>query len=202
MGFWLWLWCRVLKYFANYCFKMPHVSVKDVDQQVYVRAFAKYLLKIGKVKSPDWVSLVKTGKYKELPPSDPNWFLTRVASVARHIYLRSPVGVGALTKIYGGRERRGVAPSHFCRGSGSIARKALQALESLKFVEKDADGGRILTSQGQRHLDRIAAQIKLRKKAGKKPGDAKRGNVVLKKAVKKPAAGKLSKTKAATKSKK
>merc|ERR1712002_314340 len=175
---------------------MPHVSVKDVDQQAFVRAFAKFLLKSGKVKTPDWVSLVKTGKYKELPPSDPNWFLTRVSSIARHIYFRSPVGVGALTKIYGGRERRGVKPSHFCRASGSICRRSLQTLESLKLVEKDNDGGRVLTPQGQRDLDRIAAQIKLRKRAGKK-------KVVLKATTKKASAtGKVAKAKAASKSKK
>jgi small subunit ribosomal protein S19e len=50
-------------------------------------------------------------------------------------------------------------PCHWVRGSGSIARKALQTLESLKMVEKDPNGGRRLTSQGRRDLDRIAAQV-------------------------------------------
>jgi small subunit ribosomal protein S19e len=50
-------------------------------------------------------------------------------------------------------------PSHLGRGSGSIARKALQTLESVKMVEKDPKGGRRLTSQGRRDLDRIAAQV-------------------------------------------
>ena len=36
-----------------------------------------------------------------------------------------------------------------------------QALEGLKLAEKDPNGGRRLTSQGRRDLDRIAAQIKL-----------------------------------------
>lgn len=63
------------------------------------------------------------------------------ASVARHLYLRSPVGVGALTKIFGGRYRRGTRPSRYCRGSSSIARKALQALENLKLVELDSGSG-------------------------------------------------------------
>jgi small subunit ribosomal protein S19e len=36
----------------------------------------------------------------------------------------------------------------------------LQALEAIKLVEKDANGGRRLTSQGFRDLDRIASQIK------------------------------------------
>ena len=39
------------------------------------------------------------------------------------------------------------------------------ALESLKVVEKDTNGGRRLTSQGRRDLDRIAAQIKAKNRA-------------------------------------
>lgn len=50
------------------------------------------------------------------------------------------------------------------RSSGSIARKALQALEALKLVEQVQDGGRILTTQGRRDLDRIAAQVRLKAK--------------------------------------
>lgn len=52
----------------------------------------------------------------------------------------------------------------FVRSSGSIARKALQSLEALKLVEKVQDGGRILTTQGRRDLDRIAAQVRLKAK--------------------------------------
>ena len=58
------------------------------------------------------------------------------------------------------RRNNGSCPSHWRRGSGSIARKGLQALERLKLVEKDANGGRRLTSQGRKDLDQIAAQIK------------------------------------------
>ena len=36
------------------------------------------------------------------------------------------------------RRNNGSCPSHWRRGSGSIARKGLQALEQLKLVEKDA----------------------------------------------------------------
>lgn len=45
-----------------------------------------------------------------------------------------------MAKVYGGRQRRGVRPSHFSRGSGAVARRVLQALEGLKMVEKDQDG--------------------------------------------------------------
>lgn len=56
-------------------------------------------------------------------------------------------------------------PSHYCRSSGSVARKALQALENLKLIEKVPDNrGRRLTAQGRRDVDRIAAQIKVAKK--------------------------------------
>ena len=74
--------------------------------------------------------------------------------------LRSPVGVSTIRKIYGIRKSNGSAPSHWSQGAGGVARKALQALEGLKLVEKDPNGGRRLTSQGRRDLDRIAAQIK------------------------------------------
>jgi hypothetical protein len=45
------------------------------------------------------------------------------------------------------RKNNGCSPSHWSAGSGSIARKGLQALEKLKLVEKDSNGGRRLTSQ-------------------------------------------------------
>ncbi|MBZ3875853.1 Doublesex- and mab-3-related transcription factor C2 [Sciurus carolinensis] len=114
----------------------------------------------GKLKVPEWVDTVKLAKHKELAPYDENWFYTRAASTARHLYLRGGAGVGSMTKIYGGRQRNGVMPSHFSRGSKSVARRVLQALEGLKMVEKDQDGGRKLTPQGQRDLDRIAGQVR------------------------------------------
>merc|ERR1712114_119490 len=115
--------------------------------------------KSGKMKVPEWIDLVKTNTAKELAPYDEDWFYVRCASLARHMYIRSPVGVSTIRKIYGIRKNNGSSPSHWCRGNGGIARKALQALEGLKLAEKDPNGGRRLTSQGRRDLDRIAAQI-------------------------------------------
>ena len=62
------------------------------------------------------------------------------ASVARHLYIRSPAGVGALRKIYGARKRNGTCPSHFCESGGCVSRKVLQSLENIKFLEKDPNG--------------------------------------------------------------
>merc|ERR1711893_54299 len=139
--------------------KMPGVSVKDVNQHDFVRALAAFLKKSGKLKVPDWTDLVKLGKHKELAPYEEDWYYIRTASVARHMYMRSPVGVGALTKVYGGRKRRGTRPSHFCKGASGVSRKILQSLEGIKMAEKDATGGRRLTPQGRRDLDRIASQL-------------------------------------------
>ncbi|XP_071275330.1 small ribosomal subunit protein eS19 isoform X2 [Agelaius tricolor] len=66
---------------------MPGVTVKDVNQQEFVRALAAFLKKSGKLKVPDWADTVKLAKHKELAPYDENWFYTRAASTARHLYL-------------------------------------------------------------------------------------------------------------------
>lgn len=118
----------------------------------------------GKLKAPEYVDLVKTAKFKELAPYDPDWFYVRCASILRRLYHHAPAGVTQLTRIYGGRRRNGVRPSHFCRADGSALRKAVKALEDVKMLEKHQDGGRKLTSQGQRDLDRIAAQIAAKKR--------------------------------------
>ncbi|XP_064595640.1 small ribosomal subunit protein eS19-like [Liolophura sinensis] len=140
------------------------ISVKDVDQHEFTKALAAFLKKSGKMKVPDWVDIIKLGRFKELAPYDDDWYYIRAASVCRHLYIRSPVGVGSFTKIYGGRKRNGTCPSHFCRSTRSVARKILQSLEGLKLVEKDAaSGGRRLTAQGRKDLDIIASQIKSKK---------------------------------------
>ncbi|XP_037781176.1 uncharacterized protein LOC119577692 [Penaeus monodon] len=110
----------------------------------------------------------QTASFKELAPFDDDWFYTRVAALARHIYMRIVSSRWrCVFKNLGGRVNRGSAPSHYVRSSGSIARKALQTLESLKLVEKGPNGGRRLTSQGHRDLDRIASQIRIRVKSTK-----------------------------------
>jgi small subunit ribosomal protein S19e len=119
----------------------------------------------GKLKVPDWVDIVKTGVHKELAPVDEDWYYIRCAAIARHIAIRSPAGTGAIRKIFGGKCNRGVRPSKYQRGSSSVARKALQSLESFKWIEKGPDGGRKLSVQGRRDLDRIAAQVKAKAKA-------------------------------------
>jgi small subunit ribosomal protein S19e len=135
------------------------VTVKDVPAQQFVKTYAAYLKRTGRLEVPKWVDLVKTGTHKELAPYDPDWFYVRAASIARHVYLRKGTGVGGLKKNYGGSVNRGSRPSKHQDGSGSIARKCMQALEKISVLEKDAQGGRKISADGQKDLDRIAQQI-------------------------------------------
>ena len=142
---------------------MPAVTVKDINPHEFVKAYAAHLKRTGKLEVPKWADLVKTSTSKELAPYDPDWFYIRSASVARRIYIRSPVGVNTLNKMYGTRGRRGTCPAHFAPASSSISRKILQALEKIGVVDQDESGGRRITQVGQRDLDRIAGQIVSRK---------------------------------------
>ncbi|KAG0504900.1 hypothetical protein M758_N010000 [Ceratodon purpureus] len=149
-------------------------TVKDVSSHEFVRNYAAHLKRSGKIEVPVWADLVKTATFKELAPYDADWYYIRAgtcfraleppvhgiaASMARKIYLRGGIGVGAFKKIYGGRKSNGVRPSHFAKSSGSIARHCLKQLEALNIVEKDPKGGRRITSDGQRDLDQVAGRI-------------------------------------------
>jgi len=125
----------------------------------FIAAYASHLKRSGKLEVPAWVDIVKTGAYKELAPYDPDWYYIRAASVARHIYLRKDVGIGALAKLYGGRNNRGNRPSHHADASTNISRKICQSLEKIGVLEKSDNGGRRITQDGQRDLDRIATSV-------------------------------------------
>ncbi|KAJ1645798.1 Protein component of the small (40S) ribosomal subunit [Coemansia erecta] len=135
------------------------VTVKDVNAQAFIKAYAAHLKKSGKLEVPAWTEYAKTGNYKELCPQDPDWFYVRAASVARQIYIRGGVGVGSLARRQGGAKRRGSRPNHHADASTNVARKILQGLEKLGLVEKHTEGGRKITSAGQRDLDRISVQV-------------------------------------------
>ena len=86
-------------------------------------------------------------------------FFPKTAAVARHIYLRKDVGIGALTKLHGGAKRRGNRPSHHASASASVQRKVCQSLEKIGVLEQIENGGRRISQDGQRDLDRIATAV-------------------------------------------
>uniref|UniRef100_A0A7N0ZSL9 40S ribosomal protein S19 n=1 Tax=Kalanchoe fedtschenkoi TaxID=63787 RepID=A0A7N0ZSL9_KALFE len=134
-------------------------TVKDVSPHEFVKAYAAHLKRSGKMELPHWTDIVKTATFKELAPYDPDWYYIRAASMARKIYLRGGLGVGAFKRIYGGSKRNGSRPPHFCESSGSIARHILQQLKKMNIVDIDAKGGRVITSSGRRDLDQVAGRI-------------------------------------------
>jgi small subunit ribosomal protein S19e len=125
---------------------------------------------------PEWVDIVKTARFKELPPYDADWYYIRAgestcffpflfyyvysrvqliywsyaefdvlfnvvtASMARKIYLRQGIGIGGFQKIYGGRQRNGSRPPHFCKSSGAVSRNILQELQKMGIVDVDPKG--------------------------------------------------------------
>ncbi|KAJ6794403.1 40S ribosomal protein S19-like [Iris pallida] len=134
-------------------------TVKDVCPYDFVKAYSAHLKRSGKMELPQWTDIVKTGRFKELAPYDPDWYYIRAASMARKIYLRQGIGVGGFQKIYGGRKRNGSRPPHFCKSSGAVARNILQQLQAMNIIDVDPKGGRVITSQGRRDLDQVAGRI-------------------------------------------
>ncbi|KAE8796045.1 40S ribosomal protein S19 [Hordeum vulgare] len=51
-------------------------TVKDVNPHEFFKAYsAHHLKRSGKL--PEWVDIVKTAMFKELPPTDPDWYYIR-----------------------------------------------------------------------------------------------------------------------------
>ncbi len=138
-------------------------GVKDVKSEAFVVEFAKYLKRSGKIELPKYVDFVKTGFAKELSPYSPDWFYVRAAALARRIYVRPGTGVGGFRKVYSISNRDGTRPEHQALAGGAIIRNILQQLEKMGLVEKDPNGGRRITQQGRRDLDRVAAIVRKRR---------------------------------------
>ncbi|KAF5468252.1 hypothetical protein F2P56_012418 [Juglans regia] len=134
-------------------------TVKDVSPHKFVKAYLAHLKRSDKMELPEWLDIVKTIRFKELAPYDPDWYFVRAASMARKIYLRGDLGVGSFQRIYGGSKRNGSHPPHFCKSSGVVARHILQLLQKMNIIDVDPKGGRRITSIGQQDLDQVAGLI-------------------------------------------
>jgi len=104
--------------------------------------------------------MVKTSSHTQRQPEDPDWWFTRTASVLRKTYLEGSIGIEHLRATYGGRKNLGVRRQHTRKGGGSNVRKILQQLETAGLVEIAKGKGRVLTKEGRRVLDKIAAEVK------------------------------------------
>eukprot|EP00400_MALV-I_sp_L67-5_P000448 gene448-892_t len=146
--------------YQDYFPKQKVCCVRDVDQAKFISTLAKHLKVQGQMEIPAWVDHVKTAKGKELAPYDPDWLYVRAASLARKVYVRKGTGVGAFQKVYGRQLDRGVKRHKADTASGKIIRFCLQQLEEMGFVATDeVNGGRYLTSEGNREFDLIAKRV-------------------------------------------
>lgn len=134
------------------------VSVKEVPVEKLVNKLKEELKEFKEISPPEWIGFVKSGVHRERPPLQEDFWYIRTASILRRIYLNGPVGVERLRSYYGGRKRRGHKPAHFKKASGNIIRKILQQLEKAELIKK-VHGGRIITSKGQKLLDKIAYEV-------------------------------------------
>lgn len=132
-------------------------SVYDVQADKVIKKTAERLKDIPEVKAPDWMEFAKSGAHRERPPEQEDFWYTRCASILRKLYLHSPVGVSRLRREYGGAKHRGVKPERFRKGSGSVAREALQQLEKAGFVGHTKKG-RHITGKGKSFLDSAAKE--------------------------------------------
>lgn len=131
----------------------------DKDPSEVIKRAGEGLKK--EIKMPEWAMFVKTGPAKERPPSQPDWFYFRAASILRKVYMQGPIGVNKLRTKYGSKKNRGHKPEKFFRAPGKIIRNILQQLESNQYIKKDAKGhhkGRIITSKGKSFLDKVSRE--------------------------------------------
>mmetsp|Transcript_15368 Transcript_15368/g.22613 ORF Transcript_15368/g.22613 Transcript_15368/m.22613 type:complete len:157 (-) Transcript_15368:93-563(-) len=150
------------------------LTVRDVSAAAFIKAYAEHLKKGGKFELPKWSEYIKTGVARELGPVQDDWYFHRAAAIARKIYLKKGLGVGALQRHFGGRHRKGTRTEHFRKSSAGVIRTILQQLEAAGTIaqcskveaarrgvaESEVGGsGREITSAGQRDLDRIANGI-------------------------------------------
>tara|TARA_Y100000034_G_C6893885_1_gene411703 strand:- start:667 stop:1074 length:408 start_codon:yes stop_codon:yes gene_type:complete len=132
-------------------------TIYDTNTQELIKKAAGALKEI--IKAPEWSIFVKTGRSRDRPPIETDWWYTRAASVLRKVYLKGPIGTNKLKVKYSGRKNRGYKPEKTYPGSGKIIRVILQQLEKAELIKQASKGvhkGRIITPKGKSFLDKLA----------------------------------------------
>jgi small subunit ribosomal protein S19e len=133
----------------------------DIPASVLIEKLAQHLKdEVDEIVPPAWSPFTKTGVYAQRPPTDPDWWFVRCASILRKIYVKGPIGIEKLRQEYGGRLDRGAKPEHASKGGGAIVRNAVQQLQKAGLVKPQRNNGRIVTSEGRQMLDRLSTELK------------------------------------------
>ena len=134
------------------------VNAHDVPSAKLIPALAVQMKSVPGVEQPDWARFVKTGSHAERPPSSPDWWFTRAASLMRKLYLHGPVGLTDLTRAYGGTKALHYFPKHHRDAGGSSIRRILKQLEQAELVSKTPKG-RVLSPKGRAMLDKACKDV-------------------------------------------
>ena len=140
----------------------------DVPAEKLIPKLAEELKKVETISPPDWAAFVKTGRHREKSPVSNDWWHVRTAAVLRKIYVEGPVGTTRLAAMFGGKADRGSKPNRAVRGSRSISRMTVQQLEKSQLVQKQKDGGRVVTAKARKMIDGMSTQI-LKEMAAQNP---------------------------------
>jgi small subunit ribosomal protein S19e len=133
----------------------------DIPASVLIDRLAKHLKdEVDEITPPLWSKFAKTGVHAQRPPTNPDWWFVRCASIIRKIYVKGPIGIEKLRQEYGGRLDGGAKPEHASKGSGAIVRNAIQQLQKAGLVRPQRTEGRIVTSEGRQLLDRLSTELK------------------------------------------
>lgn len=135
-------------------------TVYDVPAPKLIDEAARRLQEVKEITAPDWALFAKTGIHTEKPPVQDDWWHTRVAAVLRKVYTEGPIGTETLRAHFGGYRDRGNRPNRAVKGSGSIAREALQQLEAAGLVQTVQAQGRIVTAKGRGLMDNAAHAVR------------------------------------------
>lgn len=135
-------------------------TVYDVPAPKLIDEAAKRLQEVKEITAPEWSLFAKTGIHTEKPPVQDDWWHTRVAAVLRKVYTEGPIGTETLRAHFGGFRDRGNRPNKAAKGSGSIAREALQQLEAAGLVQTVQAKGRIVTAKGRGLMDNAAHAVR------------------------------------------
>jgi small subunit ribosomal protein S19e len=131
----------------------------DVPAEKLIPKLAEELKKIETIVPPEWAPIVKTGRHKEKSPVAVDWWHTRTAAVLRKIYIDGPIGTTHIAAKFGGKADRGSKPDKAVRGSRSISRITVQQLEKSQLIQKQKDGGRVVTAKGRKLVDGVSTLI-------------------------------------------
>jgi len=133
----------------------------DIPASVLIEGLVKHLKdEVDEITPPEWALFAKTGVHAQRPPSNPDWWFVRCAAILRKIYVKGPLGIEKLRQEYGGRLDREARPEHARKGSGAIARTAVQQLQKAGLIRPQRNDGRIVTSKGRQMLDRLSTELK------------------------------------------